>query len=408
MTNADTVLLVGSFDCNDGEHTRLQTLELGTPRRTADTFSGPQYDIAAVGAIDTSDLVAMRFSLLVSDSSVDGLGDRIAALGAELRDLADITVGLKGSEHTGTIKPRIAACPETRMSSPYDGMYVNRCAAVVDVGVMREPWVYGPETVLHDAYVMTIPGVRDLSAMSTLGAAPLTLEVEATSADLHQLLAGVYPADSKPKATFIMEGKDQTWTPALSGVVDPAAYGNYHVATKDSAAGARADFDVSGLADGTYYLIANARVTGGSGTIATPCTETVTVRDTRYRRYALGVVSLPLAKARGAAKSSLRVTIRGDDTYYLRFNTLEFVPVTAGGMVGWHHASPGGAVTKLRWEDDVLYGDDVASHAYSVGGRRLAANHGTLFITGEGTSEAYAVTVKVTASYRPRWESFIS
>lgn len=263
MSNADMVLTVGTFDCHDGTNTHLVRLDLGKPQRTAEVFYGPQFDLARTGAMDTSELVEMQFSVQITDSTVDGVGDRIATLAAALRDLSDITVGLKGSDNTGTVKPRITSPPAIRSGSPYDSLWMNKYKAVVDVSLLREPWVYGAEVTLHNAAAMTIPGVRDLAAMTGLAPAPLTVEVSAAAADIHQLLLGVYPTDSTAKEAFIFEAKDQTWTPALTPTVEPYTYGSYYCATSDSDPGAYADLDVTSLAAGTYYLLANARVTDG-------------------------------------------------------------------------------------------------------------------------------------------------
>lgn len=409
MSNATMILTVGTFDCNDGTHTFLQSLELGVPNRSAPVFSGPQFDLARTGAMDTSELVETQFSVQITDSTVDGVGDRIATLAAALRDLSDITVGLKGSDNTGTVKPRITSPPAVRSGSPYDSLWMNKYKAVVDVTLLREPWVYGAEVTLHNATATYVPGVLDLAAMTGLAAGPLTVEFNATATNLHQVVAGVYGTDSATVGTFIRQANDLTWTPSLSKTLNANGYGGYRASTLDADPGGWADIDVTSLTPGSYYVFANACISdaAGSGTVSTPYTETVTVTGTSYRRYPLGIVALPPTAVRGSETSNLRVTICGDDTYYIHLNTIEFVPITAGGLVGWHHTTPTSAVDKLRWEDDVVYADDVASHGYAVGGRRLMANGGTVFVTGEGAAQASGVAVTATVTYRPRWETYI-
>lgn len=162
MTNADNILLIGSVDCNDGLSTTLVAMTLGKPGRSAEEHGGPTVDIAAVGSVDTSQLVESRFTVQVSGASVDAVSDIVASIAAEVRDLADITVGLQGSAYTGTLKARIGECIEIPLERPMDSALMNAHWTRIEIVVRREPWVYGATETLY--------GTSDLAPASPIGA----------------------------------------------------------------------------------------------------------------------------------------------------------------------------------------------------------------------------------------------
>lgn len=145
MTNANVILLIGSVDCNDGVNTTLFAMTLGKPGRFAEEYGGPSIDIAAVGSVDTSQLVESRFTVDVSAASVDAVSAIVALIASEVRDLANITVGLQGSAYTGTLKVRIGECIEIPLDKPMDSALMNAHWTRVEIVVRREPWIYGAE-----------------------------------------------------------------------------------------------------------------------------------------------------------------------------------------------------------------------------------------------------------------------
>lgn len=407
MSNLDVVLVAGSQNLNDGVNTFLVSWKLGAPLRAAEQLGGPGSDIAASGPVDESAWVESVFNVAIAGSSVDDVSARIAAIAAELRDLSDWTIGLKNSAYTGLLRVKLGHCIEVPLDYPWDGRLMNAAKTQVEIVIEREPWVYGETDTLYDAFAVTVPCALDLSAMIGDARAPLTLLLDAWSANLHQVIAGVYPADAQPISTFVREAVDLTWS---GGAADadangwPDGVGNT-VWKTNAAAGVYADIDVTDFIAGTYAVYANAKRDAGCdpATIETTYTAPVDIEGTDLRRHFLGLVSLPCAKVRGSATSTLRLTLKGDGTDYVCLNTVEFIPCHAG-LIGWHHATAGSSADKLRWEDEVVYADDAASLGYSLADREIIAKVGTLVITGEATTEAPELDVDASASYVPRWE----
>jgi len=411
-----TTLVIGAVDCNDGTTTVLVAMSLGKPSRVAAEYGGPGVDIATLGAVDTSAHVEARFRIRVTGASLDATAAKVAAIADEVRDLATITVGLDGSAYTGTIVPTIGECVEVPLEHPADAELIHAYRTTVDVIVRREAPLYGATDPLFTAEALSVPAVRDLSAMKGQMAAPLDLLLDATTANLHQLVCGVYPDAPHAITKFVLEAVDLTWyatgggAPAGSAAADangwPDGVGNT-LWKVNTLVGDYTDVDVTDYAGGTYALYANCKRDAGASpaTIETTYTDPVTVEGTDLRRQLVGLVSLPCASVRGAATSTLRVTLCGDGTDYVYCNTLEFIPWP---FVGWHHATPASSVDKLRFEDDLVYADDVASLAYSIDPTSLITLGGTLVITGEGTAEAPTLAVTATVAYEPRWEQLPS
>jgi hypothetical protein len=287
---------------------------------------------------------------------------------------------------------------------------MNSAKTQVEVLILREPWVYGAAETLFNAVATTLPCVLDLSAIVGDAAALLGLLLDATSANLHQVVAGVYPESAQALTKFVFEAVDLTWS-AGSAAADANGYpdgaGNTLWKT-NAAAGVYTDLDVTDFLGGTYALYANAKRDAGASpaTIETPYSDPVAIEGTDLRRQLVGIVSLPCAEVRGAATSTLRVTMKSDGTDYVYCNTLEIIPAGVSA-VGWHHGTAGSSADKLRFEDGLVYADDVASLAYRVGGAVLALG-GTLVVTGEGTAEAPNVAVATTVTDVPRWEQLPS
>jgi len=403
MSNSITIALFGSFDANDRVHSRVLKWELGKPQRVRPQYGGPGVDIAVAGPVDESAWAIARWTIELSDTSGDGVSARVAALAAELRDLSAITVGMPNSAYTGTLTPKNAECLER----PITAISPVAFAETVEVIVEREAWVYGATETPYDAEAVTIPCVLSLAAMLGDAPAPLNLLLEATAADLHQVVAGVYPDAPAALEKFVLEAVDLSWS---AGAADTDANGypdgaGNTVWKTNAAAGVYTDVDVTDYLPGTYALYANVKRDAGASpaTIETPYTDPVTIEGTDLRRQLVGIVSLPCATVRGAATSTLRLTMKGDDTDYVYCNTLEIIPVS-WGYVGWHHTTPGSSADTLRFADGLVYADDAASLAYAIDPTSLLALGGTLVIIGEGTAEAPTQAAETTVSYEPRWE----
>jgi hypothetical protein len=408
VTNLSGILVFGSFDANDGTNTVLLTdIVLGAPRRIREQLGGPGIDIAAAGALDESSWVNTRWQILIKGSSTDDVLTRIAALSAELRDLSTITVGLKGSAYTGSIIPKNAECVEIPLGDDRSAALSNDFWSVVEVRVEREPWAYGATEALYSATAKTLPCVLDLSAMIGDAPGPLDLLLVATSVNLHNIVAGVYPEDADV-ATFVRRAVALGWSGGAAAA-DAAGYpdgvGNTLWSTTSSG-GVYTDLNVADLRAGSYALHANVKraATATAATIDTPY-GTIDIESTSLRRQLVGIVSLPATAARDAGASTLRVTLKGDGTNAAYVNTLELVPVS-WAAVGWHHSEPASAATELAFEGGVIYADSIASLAYKnlSTGRGLLAKGGTLFLTGEATTAAPTLACEADLEYEPRWE----
>ena len=414
--NADIVLVVGGFDCNDGVNTRLIAWSLGKPTRSAESLGGPGVDIARAGALDVSAWAEAHFTIAIGGADVDDVTARVAALANELRDLSAIIIGLKGSAHTGMLIPTRTDCVEIPLESPWDSRLMNAHKTAVEIVVQREPWVYGAVTALYAAQALSLPAVLNLSAMLGQAAAPLNLLFDAATANLHQLVCGVYPDAPVALSKFILKAVDLTWyatgggAPAGSAVAEangwPDGAGNT-LWKVNTLVGDYTDLDVTDFMGGSYALYANVRRDAGASpaTIETPYGDAVAIEGTDLRRQLVGLVSLPCASVRGAATSTLRVTLCGDGTDYAYCNTLEIIPTP---LVGWHHVTPASYADTLRFADGFVYADDVASLGYRTNDAELIALGGTLVITGESTAEAPTLAVTASAEYVPRWEQLPS
>lgn len=399
-----------ALDLLAGDYYIAAELPIGNSPRSFEILSGPGMDLPRISAYHTSDARVVPFTCEVTGDDGQTLEDNLDALYTVLPgpgETATITVGRSDGDYTGTITVLAIDGLECR----YDYSRDMAAFALVTCNLLCDPWVYGATDTLYDASAVTLPCVLDLSAMLGDHAAPLALLLDATSANLHQVVAGVYPADAQPVSTFVREAVDLTWSGGAADVDAngwPDGVGNTLWKT-NAAAGVSADIDVSDFIEGTYAIYANVKRDAACdpATIETTYTAPVDIEGTDLRRHFLGLVSLPCAKVRGAATSTLRVTLKGDDTEYVYVNTVEFIPCHAG-LIGWHHGTAGSSADKLRWEDEVVYADDAASLGYSLADREIIAKGGTLVITGEATTEAPTLAVATTVTYAPRWEQLLS
>jgi len=407
--NTDIVLVVGCINCNDRTNSALVAWTLGKPARSAEQFGGPGLDIAAAGVIDRSAWVESRFLVALWDTTVDAVNDRVAALAAQLRDLASITVGLKGSVYTGTIIPKVAECIEIPLEAPWDSRLMNAHKTQVELVILREPWVYSALDALYTDESLAVPAVLDLSAITGNAAAPLDLLLTADSADLHQVIAGVYPDESAVITKFIREAHVLSWSGGAAGTMGagwPNGSGNT-VWKTNSLTGVHAHVDVTDFEPGSYMVFANATRDSSCApaTVWTLYTAPVNISSTALRREYVGTISLPCDVVHGSGASTLELSFAGDGTDYAYLNTIEFIPAS-WGLVGWHGAAAGDHAHALRFADGLVYADDIASLGSRVKDAGLIGWQGTLVITGEAVASAPTLAVSLDASYIPRWEQF--
>ncbi len=340
MSNANTVAVFGSWDANDRVYTRLLDFSLGKPQRTRESYGGPGIDIAAGGPIDESAWVESRWTIEVKGTSVDDVSARIAALAAELRDLSTITVGLKGSDYTGTLIPKVAECVERPVTpiSSVAGIYPESGVAITKFvrKAVDLSWDTGSATTDSAGW----PDGTGNTLWRTNSSSGATASVDVTD-------------------------------------LGPGSYAVFANAKRDSGA--------------------------DPATVATSVTEAVDIDGTSLRRHLLGIVSLPLTAVRGSATSSLAVVLTSDGTDYAYLNTVEFVPVS-WGCWGWHHATPASSCDELCLEDGVTYADDAASLAYVQLGQQLKSLGGTLVVTAEGTTAAPVLVATASVEYAARWQ----
>ena len=407
MTNATPILLVGSVDCNDRVSTRLMAMTLGKPGRSAEEYGGPTVDIAAVGSVDTSQLVESRFTVEVSGASVDAVSAIVASISAEVRDLSDITVGLKGSAYTGTLKPRIGECIEIPLDAPMDSALMNAHWTRVEIVVRRGPVVYGLINSPYSATALDLPTVLGLSHEAGQVPAPHNLALDFGALECRAFYAGLYPDPLAVVADFIHEMHDNaTWSGGAAWT-EPAGWPDgvsYTTWRTSSAAEVYADIDVSAHQPGEYLLLAKCKATVASaGTIRHEYIAPAPIPTTTLGWLELGVVSLPTSAVRGTLPSLLRIYLAGDGANYGWVNAVALVPVSFGGFVGWRRPAGDGA-NKLAWEGGVAYADDACALSEAIGSRQLIGHGGSLFVIAEQATPAPTTAATVTVAQIPRHE----
>lgn len=400
-----------TLDLLAGHYLMAGELPIGTVPRSFTVLGGLGVDKPSIGAYSTADARVLPFACEVTGDTGQGLEDNLDALYAVLPgegETATITLGRSGGAYTGTITVLAVSDVECIYGLARDVGH----GAVVTCQLHCEPWVYSAAETLYSAAAVTIPAAIDLSAMTGDARTPLGVLLDATTANLHQVVAGVYP-EVAALTKFVVEAATLTWAgDGDAAEADANGYpdgvGNTLWKT-NAAAGCYTDLDVTDFLGGTYALYANDKRDAGASpaTIETPYGAPVTIEGTDLRRQLIGLVSLPCAVVRGTASSTLRVTLKGDGTDYAYVNTIEIVPVS-WGAVSWHHGTAASSCDELRLEDGIVYADNVASPVYVTLGNELRALGGTLVITGEGTAEAPTLDVAATVTHEPRWEQFPS
>lgn len=414
MSNADQVLVVGSIDCNDQVNTFLVSFFLGKPLRVAAEYGGPTFDVASVGSIDTSALVESRFFVQVKGSSVDDVSARVAEIAEQLRDLNAITMGLKGSDHTGILVPKIAECVEIPQEAPWDSRLVNQNSTMVELIVRRNPYVYvSPETV-HSAAAVTLPSVASMAAQTGDAPAPWGILFDFAALECRTLFAGRYPDETAAIADFARELVGATWVDTSgtgAAASDDAGYGTAIGGNElwGTEGVCYTDLDVTDFEPGEYLVVVKAKSADGTdpGTIHTPYCDPVSITTTALALYPLGVVTLPTSAVRGAETAKLRLTLTGKgagDSVYA--NAVFFIPTSFGGLVGWRR--PAGHAHEVRFESEMVYADDVVALSEAFGGRQIRGLGGVLVAVAEQATPAAGTAVALTVAATPRYEQLPS
>lgn len=142
---SNTILVIGSFDCNDRTHTILEEFELGVAQPQWTDYGGPTVDIATQGVADESALVQSRAVVKISGDDQQDTIDRLNALRDELR-AADTTATFGLPAMTSTVELRLKRSP--RIDHEFTERFLATDVAQVEVRVWREPWCYSPTDTL--------------------------------------------------------------------------------------------------------------------------------------------------------------------------------------------------------------------------------------------------------------------
>lgn len=403
---ANTILVIGGFDCNDRVHTFLESFNLGVATAEWTDYGGLGIDIAVQGPADESALVTSEARVRIHGDSQQDLIERINALRAELRVVDNtVTYGVPGAPATCLLKLKRSP----RIAPAVDVLFTSANIAIVELQLVREPWVYGATETLYSAANITIPCVVDLSAMHGDAAAPPETTLAFAALECDALYVGHYPDATVTIATFMRELVDATWT-NVSGTgaaaADPAGYpdgvGNTVWSTEGQC---YTDIDVSDFEPGSYLVMAKAKTadTSDPGTLQQEYGDAVTLTTTGLHWYELGIVSLPCEAVRGAATSTLRLTLTGAGAEDgASVNAVCFVPVSFGGLIRWVPSS--GHAHTIVASDGMLYADDVATPGFC----ELRALGGVLVVLACVVTPAATTAAKTTISYTSRWEQIPS
>jgi hypothetical protein len=400
--SGDYVLLIGSFDANDGVHTRLLRSTLGVPVKKFEVLGGLSADVADVGPVDMSDLVSAAFRIGIMGADTDEVLAIVAELQSELEALAEIVYGVKGATGTVRLVPKVADCIEIPLEPPYDVELASDAKTIVDVAILREPYLLTPAETLHDEAGLDTPGVLSLAAMTTRYPAPLTTELTAPASNLARVVMGVYP-EAAAIGAFLFTAQDLAWTggeAAADANGYPDGVGDTLWRANDGTA--YADIDDTHLRLQDYLAIANVKATAaGTGHISVGNLQ-ADIPTTGLDWLLSGTLALPDDVVRGSASSALRLVIWGDDpASYAYFNWLLLVPAPA---YLWMKQT--GSVAAHRVENGLTYLDDVVNLADVLTESRLKAKGGTLVLGARAETAAPMRHVHLTAAATPRHAQF--
>ena len=280
--------------------------------------------------------------------------------------------------------------------------------AVLSVELICDPHLLTATETLYAPATdyLLLPDVASLNGMIGLAAAPVDLALGSATDGIKNLWAGVYPEWPPDTSLFFHEMTGKTWTggaAAADALGWPDCAGNT-LWSDTSDALVTTSIDTADVLPGEYLVLARCKSAtvhgdvycGASAVLAEMLTAHV--EATTLEWHALGVVSLPTQAVRGAATAPLYIGIKSLATGTMYINAVALVPTT-WGMCGW----VGGAshAHALVWEDGIVYADDVASLAKSLG-------HQLRTLGGAAASVAPTFQVTLGASYVPRWEQLPS
>lgn len=406
MTNMNTILVVGNVDCNDRVNTRLMAMTLGKPNRSAAEYGGLGIDIASVGSVDISSLVESSFIVEVRAASVDAATSIVALIADEIRDLADIVVGLVNSAYIGTLKVRIGECIEIPLASPW--ILTAQYTTLVEIVVRREPYVLSPTETLYNAAGFNAPCLVPLFAQIGQVAAPLDLLLDAGALELSACYIGHTTDEAAVIGDFVKPLVGATWS-AGAAAADAAGYPSGGVWRHTAAA--YTDIDVTNLAPGEYLVLANCKgTTASTDTIQTPFSGPVLIPTTTLHLLPFGVISLPNRAVRWPGTDLLRVTITGGGgSEYAAVNYVALLPVSRGIFGVRFPFLIGGHAHTLRWENGTSYENDLPTLPYAYGGSApLRTLGGQLVVLAEQVTSAPTTRLYATVSATPRHEQFPS
>ena len=266
------------------------------------------------------------------------------------------------------------------------------------------PFVTTPEVTLHTAAAITAPDSISLAGMVGNYRAPLTVDVNATNADLHALYLAL---DQSSYDDYLVNAKDLTWGAGHTDTGDADAFSGTAVYVA-SVSNVSATIDTADLPAGPYLLLARVKVLDThTGTIMTDYTDPVTFTRATWHIVELGRLYLPTRVVRGAAAASLVVSMKtssataGDEVC---LDWVYFLPL-GDGMWSWHPATATVECDTLGRDaaTATTYVDDVADEQHA-GGNTLMALGGTLLIVGD-TTDGTDPTLggAITVKYEPRF-----
>ena len=413
-----TILSTPSIDWNDGVSTKLKAMFLGAPLRLAEEYGGPSVDIARLGAVDTSSLVDSSFAIEVSGHSIDEVTAVVAVFAASLRELETITVSLDGSTYVGHLVPRNASFIEIPLETLLIETYLTR----IEIHIRREPWVYAPrETIVSDLGV-DVPGVLNLGGQQGIAAAPLNILVSGfglghpAGLNLACVYAGWYPDETAVIADFVRELHALTWTgggsqqPDAGGWPDGAPIMPPTCWKSATTVPAHTGIDVNDFLPGEYLMLCKCKTQNATspGTIQQQFGEAVTLTNEGLEWVSLGMVTLPCSVVRGYEVSTIGLTLTGSGVgAEVLANAVAFIPCSFGGVVGWRTDEQYGA-DMVRWEDGVLYANDIGDSGNSRGGRVVRALGGCLVVVAAEVVPSPQTHTHMTISATPRFEQLPS
>lgn len=408
--------VIGSFDCNDRVHTFLVSSEYPGQPFSWDTFLGD--DLPRQGKRQVGGYWAVPFSIRIQGDTPDDLEARINALRAEIPgcdaapETNTATIGQPNRSHVGTLI--VHASP--RSAVPVDVLYTKGESAQVSFTLTCDPYVYSAAETMHSAAGIDCPAIVPLTTQTGQFATPLDLLLDAGALELSACYVGHTKDETAVIGDFVKPLVAASWLKVGGGAATgaaaadaagyPAGAGNTVWETKD-ATGDVTPVDVTDHI-GEYAVFANVkyRVGAAGASVKQQFGDWVPITTAALKLLYLGTVSLPTQVVRGAATSTLAVSVKGNATNYAAINHVTLVPVS-DSIIGWKVTS--GHAHKVLWEDGTLYADDVAKLNAAFGGSAsLRTLGGQLLVLAEQASSAPTSHLHVTASATPRFEQFPS